>query len=90
MSNVVRGPVWGLGYLRGRVEACRRGRLALSHVAGAVGVAEREGVSSDAIIALLAHYGLRWEPESRAVSRLAEDGFPSATESVAGPATSQE
>ena len=49
---------YGRGFLDGRARAFRRGSMALSHVAGAIGLARRCGVSDDEIDAVLREFAL--------------------------------
>ena len=49
---------YGRGFLDGRARAFRRGSMALSHVAGAIGLARRRGVSDDEIDAVLREFAL--------------------------------
>jgi len=49
---------YGRGFLDGRARAFRRGSMALSHVAGAIGLARRCGVSDDDIDAVLREFDL--------------------------------
>ena len=55
--------VWALGYLNGRAEAFRRGRLTGNYVRGAVRKALALGVSRTEVANLLAGYELTWDAE---------------------------
>jgi len=61
MSFATNAPGWALGYLRGRAEAFRRGRLTLANVRGAVRKALALGASYADVAALLAGHGLSWD-----------------------------
>jgi Flp pilus assembly protein CpaB len=67
---------WALRYLRGRVDAYRRKRLTLGHVAGAVRLALRSGASMEQVGNQLAAYGLMWDAAAETV-RPRDDGAPS-------------
>jgi hypothetical protein len=49
---------YGRGFLDGRARAFRRGSMALAHVAGAIGLARRCGVSDDEIDTVLREFDL--------------------------------
>ena len=69
MSFPTSPPAWALGYLRGRAEAFRRGRLTLSYVRGAVRKALALGTSYADVAHLLATYGLTWDVEHEVLHR---------------------
>lgn len=52
---------WALSYLRGRIEAFRRGRLTIANVLGAARKAVALGVSHADVATLLAEYELTWD-----------------------------
>ena len=62
-------PGWALGFLRGRAEGFRRGRLNLAHVRGAVRKALVLGANYSDIATLLAAYGLTWDLEHEVLHR---------------------
>jgi hypothetical protein len=70
MSFATNAPGWALGYLRGRAEAFRRGRLTLANVQGAARKALSLGASYSDIANLLAAYGLAWDLEHEVLRRL--------------------
>jgi hypothetical protein len=63
MSFATNAPGWALGYLRGRADAFRRGRLTLASVRGAVRKAQALGANYADIANVLATYGLTWDVE---------------------------
>jgi hypothetical protein len=69
MTFATNAPAWALGYLRGRAEAFRRGRLTLEYVRGAVRKALALGVDYSDIANVLAAYGLTWDVEHEILHR---------------------
>ena len=59
---------YGRGFLIGRVHAYQRGSLSLTHVAGAVALAKRFGVTDEDIAGILHASALQWDDTQQSVT----------------------
>ena len=70
MSYLTNPSAWALGYLKGRARAFSRGNLTVANVLGAARKALALGASYHDIAAVLAIYGLAWDPALNVLSQV--------------------